>query len=58
MPSLATLFVVVFVLNLIPAFAPPTWIAMSLVGLTYPQLDALFHHRLRACEKFPILFVT
>ena len=33
------LFVVVFVLNLLPAFAPPTWTAMSFIGLTIPKID-------------------
>ena len=33
------LFVVVFALNLLPAFAPPTWTAMSFVGLTIPKID-------------------
>jgi len=27
-------FIVVFVLNLLPAFAPPTWTTMSFIGLT------------------------
>ena len=33
------LFIVIFVLNLLPAFAPPTWTAMSLIGLTIPSID-------------------
>ena len=33
------LFVVVFALNLLPAFAPPTWTAMSFIGLTIPKTD-------------------
>jgi hypothetical protein len=33
------LFIVVFVLNLLPAFAPPTWTALSFIGLTMPSLD-------------------
>ncbi|HTH59738.1 MAG TPA: hypothetical protein VL689_06230 [Paraburkholderia sp.] len=32
MKTLAILFVVVLLINLMPAFAPPTWIAMSWVG--------------------------
>jgi hypothetical protein len=28
------LFIVIFALNLLPAFAPPTWMAMSFIGLT------------------------
>ena len=31
------LFFVVFVLNVLPAFAPPTWTTMSFVGLTIPN---------------------
>jgi hypothetical protein len=30
---------VIFVLNLLPAFAPPTWTAMSFIGLTIPSID-------------------
>ena len=33
------LFVVVFALNLLPAFAPPTWTAMSFIGLTIPDVN-------------------
>jgi membrane protein YqaA with SNARE-associated domain len=33
------LFIVIFVLNLLPAFAPPTWTAMSFIGLTMPGID-------------------
>jgi hypothetical protein len=33
------LFIVIFVLNLLPAFAPPTWTAMSFIGLTIPSVD-------------------
>jgi hypothetical protein len=35
-PEAATLFAVVFALNIIPAFAPPTWMALSWVGVTRP----------------------
>jgi hypothetical protein len=37
----AALFCVVFVLNVVPAFAPPTWIALSFVGLTIPSVNVL-----------------
>ena len=37
MPSLGYLFFAVYALNVMPAFAPPTWMAMSWVGLHYPQ---------------------
>jgi len=33
------LFIVIFVLNLLPAFAPPTWTAMSFIGLTVPSMN-------------------
>ncbi|HEV2387961.1 MAG TPA: hypothetical protein VGS20_11980 [Candidatus Acidoferrales bacterium] len=39
MLGLFLLFAAVFLLNLIPAFAPPTWMALSLLGLRYPQLN-------------------
>jgi hypothetical protein len=32
-------FVVVFVLNVLPAFAPPTWTTISFVGLTMPEAN-------------------
>ncbi len=38
---MAVLFVAVFVLNLLPAFAPPTWTAMSFIGLAIPNIDVL-----------------
>ena len=33
------IFIVIFVLNLLPAFAPPTWTAMSFIGLTIPSIS-------------------
>jgi len=33
------LFLVVFVLNILPAFAPPTWTTMSFIGLAAPSLN-------------------
>jgi hypothetical protein len=41
LPLLAVLFVVVFVLNVIPAFAPPTWMTLSYIGLTAPDMSPL-----------------
>jgi membrane protein YqaA with SNARE-associated domain len=38
---IAVLFVVVFVLNVLPAFAPPTWTTMSFIGLAIPNIDVL-----------------
>ena len=36
---LLVLCIVVFVLNVLPAFAPPTWATMSFIGLTVPNID-------------------
>jgi hypothetical protein len=41
LPFMAVLFLLIFTLNLLPAFAPPTWMALSFVGLTYPDIPAL-----------------
>ena len=41
LPALALLFALIFGLNLIPAFAPPTWIALALVGFQYHDASAL-----------------
>ena len=38
---LAVLFIVVFALNVLPAFAPPTWTTMSFIGLAIPNIDVL-----------------
>src|ERR1700682_6212910 len=37
--ALAVLFVLIFGLNLIPAFAPPTWIALAFVGFEFPETN-------------------
>jgi membrane protein YqaA with SNARE-associated domain len=39
MVSLALLLLVVFALNVLPAFAPPTWMVISYVGLRYPDAN-------------------
>ena len=36
MGTFALLFLVVYALNLLPAFAPPTWVVFSYVGFRYP----------------------
>ncbi|MPW23447.1 hypothetical protein GCT13_43600 [Paraburkholderia sp. CNPSo 3157] len=41
MSTLATLFVVILLLNLMPAFAPPTWMAMSWVGFNVAEVNPL-----------------
>ncbi|RQR46130.1 MULTISPECIES: VTT domain-containing protein [unclassified Burkholderia] len=37
MLTLAVLFLLILLLNLMPAFAPPTWMAMSWVGFNLPD---------------------
>jgi hypothetical protein len=39
MISFALIFGLIFLLNVIPAFAPPTWMAMSYIGLKYPGMN-------------------
>lgn len=39
MASMLALFVAVFFLNLLPAFAPPTWMLMGFFGLTFPDAN-------------------
>ena len=34
------LFAAIYALNIIPAFAPPTWMALSLIGFNDPTIDA------------------
>ena len=41
LPALALLFILIFGLNLIPAFAPPTWMALALVGFEFPGTGAI-----------------
>ncbi len=36
MLDVAMLFMMIFVLNVIPAFAPPTWMVLSFIGLQHP----------------------
>lgn len=37
MATLAILFAVVLLINVMPAFAPPTWMAMSWIGFNVPE---------------------
>lgn len=37
MSGIVLLFLIVLLLNLIPAFAPPTWMVFSFVGFRYPE---------------------
>ncbi len=41
MLAAATLFTVIFALNVVPAFAPPTWLALSWVGFGHPAANPL-----------------
>jgi hypothetical protein len=35
------LFIVVFILNVIPAFAPPTWLTLSVIGFSSPDIPVV-----------------
>ena len=37
--AFAVLIALIFVLNLIPVFAPPTWMALAFVGFQFPETD-------------------
>ncbi len=39
MREAVVLFVAVYTLNCVPAFAPPTWMALSWVGFNYPGIN-------------------
>jgi len=39
MASLSALFLLVFLLNVLPAFAPPTWMLLSFFGLRFPDAN-------------------
>ncbi|MBV8503953.1 MAG: hypothetical protein JO006_19810 [Paucibacter sp.] len=39
MTALLTLFMLIVLLNVLPAFAPPTWIVLSFFGLRFPDAD-------------------
>jgi hypothetical protein len=41
MAIIVALFFVVFVLNVLPAFAPPTWMTLSFVGLAVPNVNVI-----------------
>ena len=41
MVIVVALFFVVFVLNVLPAFAPPTWMTLSFVGLAVPNVNVV-----------------
>lgn len=37
MNTIVILFSVIFLLNIIPAFAPPTWMVFSFIGFRFPD---------------------
>ncbi len=39
MPEVVVLFVIIYALNVIPAFAPPTWMALSFIGFSDPTIN-------------------
>lgn len=39
MLGLVLLFALVLLFNLMPAFAPPTWLALCVIGTSYPELN-------------------
>jgi len=41
MGNLLVVFAAVYILNTIPAFAPPTWMFLSFVGFNHPQFNPL-----------------
>ena len=41
MTIVVVLFFVVFALNIVPAFAPPTWLTLSFVGLAVPSVNVV-----------------
>jgi hypothetical protein len=45
----ALLFAVVFVLNVVPAFAPPTWVTLSFIGLSMPDVPVATVALIGAC---------
>jgi len=49
MTSLLALFATVFALNVIPAFAPPTWMVMSWVGFSRPEANPAAVAGVAAC---------
>ena len=49
MLTFATLFVVVFALNIIPAFAPPTWMVLSWIGFNHPDANPFLVALTGAC---------
>ncbi|PLC39738.1 hypothetical protein C0Q88_25365 [Ralstonia pickettii] len=49
MTNLLALFVTLLLLNVMPAFAPPTWMVMSWVGFSRPDANAVLLAGVAAC---------
>lgn len=49
MTNLLALFATLFLLNVMPAFAPPTWMVMSWVGFSRPDANAVLLAGVAAC---------
>ncbi|WP_197386283.1 hypothetical protein [Ralstonia pseudosolanacearum] len=49
MANLLSLFATVFVLNVMPAFAPPTWMVMSWIGFSQPDANPVLLAGVAAC---------
>jgi hypothetical protein len=49
MRSAILLFLLVYALNVIPAFAPPTWMVFSLIGFRYPAHEGMLLALVGAC---------
>lgn len=49
MTNLLALFATVFLLNVMPAFAPPTWMVMSWIGFSQPDANPVLLAGIAAC---------
>lgn len=49
MTNLLALFATVFLLNVMPAFAPPTWMVMSWIGFSQPDANSVILAGVAAC---------
>jgi len=49
MTNLLALFATVFLLNVMPAFAPPTWMVMSWIGFSQPDANPVLLAGVAAC---------
>lgn len=49
MNGILLVFIIVYLLNVIPAFAPPTWMVFSFIGFNYPSHNLLLLALAGAC---------